>query len=78
MNYEKIEQLTSNLRIILNLIRDYKEQFNLLNRAYQTRFDSMKQDELTQILTKITNCEAQIKHNENQYRQTIKQINELI
>lgn len=78
MNYEKIEQLTSNLRIILNKIRDYKQQFDLLDRAYQTRFNSMKQDELTQILTKISNCEAQIKFNENQYKQTINQINELL
>lgn len=78
MNYEKLEQLTSNLRIILNLIRDYNQQFEILNAAYQRRFESMRQNELTQILTKLSNCEAQIKFNEDQYKQTINQINELL
>lgn len=75
MDYAKIENLTTNLRIILNLIRDYKEQHSRLVGDYEQSFIS---EQTQRILTKITNCEAQIKHNENQYRQTIKQINELI
>lgn len=75
MNYEKIEQLTSNLRIILNLIRDYKQDIERLQNDWAKSQDE-KRGNL--ILTQITNCEAQIKFNEKQYKQTINQINELL
>ena len=73
MNYEKIEQLTSNLRIILNLIRDYKQDIERLQNDWAKSQDE-KRGNL--ILTQITNCEAQINFNEKQYKQTINQINE--
>lgn len=76
MNYEKLEQLTSNLRIILNLIRDYNQELELLIIEYKKRFNDDKK--FDKILTKISNCEAQIKFNEEQYKQTINQINELL
>ena len=76
MNYEKIEQLTSNLRIILNLIRDYNQELELLIIEYDKRFNDDKK--FDNILTKISNCEAQIEFNKNQYKQTINQINELL
>lgn len=76
MNYEKLEQLTSNLRIILNLIRDYNEQLDILILDYEKRFNDDKK--FDKILTQISNCEAQIKFNIDQFKQTINQINELL
>ena len=76
MNYEKIEQLTSNLRIILNLIRDYNQELDKLICEYEKRFNDDKK--FDKILTKISNCEAQIEFNKEQYKQTINQINELL
>ena len=75
MNYQLIEDLTTNLRQILNLIRDYKEQIIYLQEKWAETQDT-RSSKL--FLTQITNCEAQIKHNEKQYKQTINQINELL
>jgi hypothetical protein len=75
MNYQLINDLTTNLRQILNLIRDYKEQIIFL----QDKWSQVQDTHNSRLfLTQITNCEAQIKHNEKQYKQTIKQINELL
>lgn len=75
MNYQLIEDLTTNLREILNLIRDYKEQIIFL----QDKWSQVQDTQSSRLfLTQITNCEAQIKHNEKQYKQTINQINELL
>lgn len=75
MNYQLLEDLTTNLRQILNLIRDYKEQIIYLQDKWAMCQDTQNSK---LFLTQITNCEAQIKHNINQYKQTIKQINELL
>jgi hypothetical protein len=75
MNYQLINDLTTNLREILNLIRDYKEQIIFL----QDKWSQVQDTHSSRLfLTQITNCEAQITHNEKQYKQTIKQINELL
>jgi hypothetical protein len=75
MNHQLLEDLTTNLRQILNLIRDYKEQIIFL----QDKWSQVQDTHSSKLfLTQITNCEAQIKHNEKQYKQTIKQINELL
>jgi len=75
MNYQLINDLTTNLREILNLIRDYKEQIIFL----QDKWSQVQDTHSSKLfLTQITNCEAQITHNEKQYKQTIKQINELL
>ena len=75
MNYQLINDLTTNLREILNLIRDYKEQIIFL----QDKWSQVQDTHSSRLfLTQITNCESQIKHNETQYKQTIKQINELL
>lgn len=75
MNYQLLEDLTTNLRQILNLIRDYKEQIIYLHEKWAETQDT---NSSKLFLTQITNCEAQIKHNEKQYKQTINQINELL
>jgi cell division septum initiation protein DivIVA len=75
MNYQLLNDLTTNLRQILNLIRDYKEQIIYLQEKWSQVQDTQSS---RLFLTQITNCEAQIKHNETQYKQTIKQINELL
>ena len=75
MNYQLIEDLTTNLRQILNLIRDYKEQIIYLQEKWAQTQD-IHNSKL--FLTQITNCEAQITFNEKQYKQTINQINELL
>ena len=75
MNYHLINDLTTNLREILNLIRDYKEQIIYLQEKWAEVQDTHSS---RLFLTQITNCEAQIKHNEKQYKQTINQINELL
>jgi hypothetical protein len=75
MNHQLINDLTTNLREILNLIRDYKEQIIFL----QDKWSQVQDTHSSRLfLTQITNCEAQITHNEKQYKQTIKQINELL
>jgi cell division septum initiation protein DivIVA len=75
MNYQLLNDLTTNLRQILNLIRDYKEQIIFL----QDKWSQVQDTQSSRLfLTQITNCEAQIKHNEKQYKQTINQINELL
>jgi hypothetical protein len=75
MNHQLLNDLTTNLRQILNLIRDYKEQIIYL----QDKWSQVQDTHNSRLfLTQITNCEAQIKHNEKQYKQTIKQINELL
>jgi cell division septum initiation protein DivIVA len=75
MNYQLLNDLTTNLRQILNLIRDYKEQIIFL----QDKWSQVQDTHSSRLfLTQITNCEAQITHNETQYKQTIKQINELL
>jgi hypothetical protein len=75
MNYQLLNDLTTNLRQILNLIRDYKEQIIFL----QDKWSQVQDTHNSRLfLTQITNCEAQIKHNEKQYKQTINQINELL
>jgi hypothetical protein len=75
MNHQLLNDLTTNLRQILNLIRDYKEQIIYL----QDKWSQVQDTHNSKLfLTQITNCEAQIKHNETQYKQTIKQINELL
>ena len=55
--------------------RDYKEQIIYLQDKWADVQDTHNSK---LFLTQITNCEAQIKHNETQYKQTIKQINELL
>jgi len=75
MNHQLLNDLTTNLRQILNLIRDYKEQIIYLQEKWADVQDTHNS---RLFLTQITNCEAQIKHNEKQYKQTIKQINELL
>jgi|LakMenE18May11ns_1017448.scaffolds.fasta_scaffold6765836_1 hypothetical protein len=75
MNYQLLNDLTTNLRQILNLIRDYKEQIIYLQEKWSQVQDTQSS---RLFLTQITNCEAQIKHNEKQYKQTINQINELL
>jgi hypothetical protein len=75
MNHQLLNDLTTNLRQILNLIRDYKEQIIYLQDKWADVQDTHNS---RLFLTQITNCEAQIKHNETQYKQTIKQINELL
>jgi cell division septum initiation protein DivIVA len=75
MNHQLINDLTTNLREILNLIRDYKEQIIYLQQKW-AEVQDIHSSKL--FLTQITNCEAQIKHNEKQYKQTINQINELL
>jgi hypothetical protein len=75
MNYQLLNDLTTNLRQILNLIRDYKEQIIYLQDKWAEVQDTHNS---RLFLTQITNCEAQITHNEKQYKQTIKQINELL
>jgi hypothetical protein len=75
MNHQLLEDLTTNLRQILNLIRDYKEQIIYLQDKWADVQDTHNSK---LFLTQITNCEAQITHNEKQYKQTIKQINELL
>lgn len=75
MNHQLINDLTTNLRQILNLIRDYKEQIIYLQEKWSQVQDTQSS---RLFLTQITNCEAQIKHNEKQYKQTINQINELL
>jgi hypothetical protein len=75
MNHQLLNDLTTNLRQILNLIRDYKEQIIYL----QDKWADVQDTHSSKLfLTQITNCEAQITHNEKQYKQTIKQINELL
>jgi hypothetical protein len=75
MNYQLINDLTTNLREILNLIRDYKEQIIFL----QDKWSQVQDTQSSRLfLTQITNCEAQITHNEKQYKQTINQINQLL
>jgi hypothetical protein len=75
MNHQLINDLTTNLREILNLIRDYKEQIIFL----QDKWSQVQDTHSSRLfLTQITNCEAQITHNEKQYKQTINQINELL
>ena len=75
MNHQLLNDLTTNLRQILNLIRDYKEQIIFL----QDKWSQVQDTQSSRLfLTQITNCEAQIKHNEKQYKQTINQINELL
>ena len=75
MNYQLLNDFTTNLRQILNLIRDYKEQIIFL----QDKWSQVQDTQSSRLfLTQITNCEAQIKHNEKQYKQTINQINELL
>ncbi|NBW18437.1 MAG: hypothetical protein EBR82_61740 [Caulobacteraceae bacterium] len=59
----------------MNLIRDYKEQIIYLQEKWSQVQDTQSS---RLFLTQITNCEAQIKHNEKQYKQTINQINELL
>jgi cell division septum initiation protein DivIVA len=75
MNHQLLNDLTTNLRQILNLIRDYKEQIIYLQEKWAETQDTHSS---RLFLTQITNCEAQIKHNEKQYKQTINQINELL
>lgn len=75
MNYQLLNDLTTNLRQILNLISDYKEQIIYLQEKWAEVQDTHSS---RLFLTQITNCEAQIKHNEKQYKQTINQINELL
>ena len=75
MNHQLLNDLTTNLRQILNLIRDYKEQIIYLQEKWADVQDTHNSK---LFLTQITNCEAQITHNEKQYKQTIKQINELL
>lgn len=75
MNHQLLNDLTTNLRQILNLIRDYKEQIIYLQEKWSQVQDTQSS---RLFLTQITNCEAQIKHNEKQYKQTINQINELL
>ena len=75
MNHQLINDLTTNLRQILNLIRDYKEQIIYLQEKWSQVQDTQSS---RLFLTQITNCEAQIKHNEKQYKQTINQINQLL
>jgi hypothetical protein len=75
MNHQLLNDLTTNLRQILNLIRDYKEQIIYLQEKWSEVQDTQSS---RLFLTQITNCEAQIKHNEKQYKQTINQINELL
>ena len=75
MNYQLLEDLTTNLRQILNLIRDYKEQIIYLQEKWAETQDT---NSSKLFLTQITNCEAQIEHNKKQYKQTINQINELL
>lgn len=75
MNYQLIEDLTTNLRQILNLIRDYNEQIIYLQEKWAQTQDTHNSN---LILTQITNCEAQINFNKKQYKQTINQINELL
>jgi cell division septum initiation protein DivIVA len=75
MNHQLLNDLTTNLRQILNLIRDYKEQIIYLQEKWADVQDTHNSK---LFLTQITNCEAQIKHNETQYKQTINQINELL
>ena len=75
MNYQLLNDLTTNLRQISNLIRDYKEQIIYLQEKWSQVQDTQSS---RLFLTQITNCEAQIKHNEKQYKQTINQINELL
>jgi hypothetical protein len=75
MNHQLLNDLTTNLRQILNLIRDYKEQIIYLQEKWAEVQDTHSS---RLFLTQITNCEAQIKHNEKQYKQTINQINELL
>jgi hypothetical protein len=75
MNHQLLNDLTTNLRQILNLIKDYKEQIIYL----QDKWADVQDTHSSKLfLTQITNCEAQITHNEKQYKQTIKQINELL
>jgi hypothetical protein len=75
MNHQLLNDLTTNLRQILNLIRDYKEQIIYL----QDKWADVQDTHSSKLfLTQITNCEAQIKHNETQYKQTINQINQLL
>lgn len=75
MNYQKIETLTNNLRSILNIIRDYKEQIIYLQNKWS---ESQTIASSNMIDRQIKNCEEQIKFNEIQFKQTINQINELI
>jgi cell division septum initiation protein DivIVA len=75
MNHQLLNDLTTNLRQILNLIRDYKEQIIYLQEKWADVQDTHNS---RLFLTQITNCEAQIKHNETQYKQTINQINQLL
>jgi hypothetical protein len=75
MNYQLINDLTINLREILNLIRDYKEQIIFLQEKWSEVQDTHSSK---LFLTQITNCEAQIEHNKKQYKQTINQINQLL
>lgn len=55
MNYQLIEDLTTNLRQILNLIRDYKEQIIYLQEKWAQTQDTHNSK---LFLTQITNCEA--------------------
>jgi hypothetical protein len=75
MNHQLFNDLTTNLSQILSLIRDYKEQIIYLQEKWAETQDTHSSK---LFLTQITNCEAQIKHNEKQYKQTINQINELL
>ena len=78
MDYEKLNLLSNNLREFLNEIENYNQEYEILRTEYETRFDEFTSIDLQKNLTKISNCEAQIEFNKTQFRQTIKQINELI
>jgi hypothetical protein len=78
MNYEKMFPLVKNIGQIWQEIQNYEQEFDYLKGNYVEHFDDLSDKDLQKTLSKISNCEAQIKYQKNQFWNTIKQINELI